>query len=122
MNSALDLLQRAAVRLSQDGSIKERLADAYSSHLAELDAEDLPEQVRSEFVAMCDALHRERPLPRESLVRASIRKMSNDEAGRHAALVVRMFATVARAETAGVATWRARNPVASPVVQLFAEG
>ena len=71
---------------------------------------------------MSEALHREQPPPRESVVRASIRKMSNDEAGRHAALVVRVFATVARAETAGVASWRARNAAASPVVQLFAEG
>ncbi len=123
MNSTLDLLQRAAVRLSQDGSIKDRLADAYATHLDELDADDLPEGVRNEFAAMCEALHRERPLSRESVIRASIRKMSNEEAGCYAALVVRLFAVVARSEAAGAAARRVgRNPAVSPVVQLFAEG
>lgn len=122
MNTTLDLLQRAAVRLSQDGSIKDRLADAYATHLAELDADELPDGVRHEFAAMCEALHRERPLPRESVIRASIRKMSNEEAGRHAALVVRVFAVVARAEVAGTASRRVARTQVSPVVQLFAEG
>jgi hypothetical protein len=92
MDSTLDLLQRAALRLAQEGSIKDRLADAYTLHLSEVDANELPELVRHEFITMCDAMHRERPLPRESVIRASVRKMSNDEARQHAALVVRAFA------------------------------
>jgi hypothetical protein len=123
MESTLDLLQRAAHRLAQDGSIKDRLADAYASHLLEIDADDLPDAVRDEFAAMCEAMHRERPLPRESVIRASVRKMSNEEAGQYAALVVRTFASVARSESIGVSTRRtARIPANAPVVQLFAEG
>jgi hypothetical protein len=122
MNSTLDLLQRAALRLSQEGSIKDRLADAYASHLLEVDADDLPDDIRDDFAAMCEAMHRERPLPRESVIRASVRKMSNEEAGQYAALVVRTFASLARAEVAGVPMRRpVRKPVA-PIVQLFAEG
>ena len=63
MNSTLDLLQRAALRLSQEGSIKDRLAEAYASHLLDVDADELPEDVREDFAAMCEAMHRERPLP-----------------------------------------------------------
>jgi hypothetical protein len=122
MNSTLDLLQRAALRLSQEGSIKDRLAAAYVSHLLEVDADDLPEDVREAFSAMCEAMHRERPLPRESVIRASVRKMSNEEAGRHAALVVRAFASLARAEVVGVSMRRAGRKPALPVVQMFAEG
>jgi hypothetical protein len=118
MNNTLDLLQRATLRLSQDGSLKDRLADAYSTHLAEVDAEDLPDGVRNEFSALCTAMHRERALPRESAIRASVRKMSNDEAGQYAAMVVRVFATLARAEIAGPR--RLRPQLSTPVVQLFA--
>jgi hypothetical protein len=120
--STLDLLQRAALRLSQEGSIKDRLAAAYASHLLEVDADDLPEDVREAFAAMCEAMHRERPLPRESVIRASVRKMSNEEAGRHAALVVRAFASLARAEATGVSMRRAGRKHAAPLVQMFAEG
>jgi hypothetical protein len=121
MNNTLDLLQRATIRLSQEGSIKDRLADAYASHLQELEAEDLPDGVRNEFATLCAAMHRERPLPRESVIRASVRKMSNDEAGRYAAMVVRVFATLARTELAVVGTRRnLRGQTSTPVVQLFA--
>jgi hypothetical protein len=122
MNSTLDLLQRAALQLSQEGSIKDRLAAAYASHLLDVDADDLPEDVREAFAAMCEAMHRERPLPRESVIRASVRKMSNEEAGQHAALVVRAFASLARAEVNGVSMRRAARKPALPVVQMFAEG
>lgn len=122
MESTLDQLQRAALRLAQEGSIKERLEDAYSSHLLEVDADDLPEDVREDFAALCEAMHRERPLPRESVIRASVRKMSNEQAGRHAALLVRAFASLARGESAaGTARRNVRKPSA-PIVQMFAEG
>ncbi|MEO8314456.1 MAG: hypothetical protein ABI645_06625 [Pseudomonadota bacterium] len=122
MNSTLDFLQRAAHRLTQEGSIKDRLADAYASHLLEVDVDDLPDEVRDDFAAMCEAMHRERPLPRESVIRASVRKMSNEEAGQFAALVVRAFAALARSDLSGGAMRRpVRKPVLAPV-QLFAEG
>jgi hypothetical protein len=121
MDSTLDQLQRAAIRLSQAGSVKDRLADAFASYLNELDAEDLPDHMRSEFAALCEAMHRERPLPRESVIRASVRKMSNDEAGKFAALVVRLFATLARAEAASAVIRRkARVNSEPPIVQLYA--
>jgi hypothetical protein len=118
MDNALDLLQQATLTLSQDGSIKDRLAEAYATHLSQVDAEDLPEHLRSEFESLCAAMRRERPQPRESVTRASVRKMSIEEAARHAALVVRIFAAMARTGTA--APRRARNPVSAPIVNLFA--
>lgn len=117
--SNFELLQLATLRLSQDGPIKDRLADAYSSHLVALDAEQLPESMRGEFGALCAAMHRESPQVRESAVRASVRKMSTHEASEYAALVVRLFAALARVEVAQSASVRAPRAVA-PVVQLFA--
>lgn len=122
MHNTLDLLQRATLRLSQEGSIKDRLADAYASHLIGIDAEHLPENLRTDFDALCAAMNRELPLPRESAIRASVRKMSGEEARYYAALVVRVFAAVAR-EEAPAASVR-RNTVrllgGTPIVQLLA--
>jgi hypothetical protein len=120
MDNLLDLLQQATITLSQSGSIKDRLADAYATHLIQVDGDALPESLRDEFECLCQAMRRERPLPRESAIRASVRKMSNDEAARHAALVVRIFAAVARTGAGGIARRSARSPVGAPIVNLFA--
>ena len=117
MSNTLESLQDAAILLSQNGSVKERLADAYLAHLASLDAAQLPENFRADFRAMCEAMRRERPLPRENPVRASIRKMSNDEASGYAALVIKLYAAVARG---GYSAPLARPPMLAPIVQLFA--
>jgi hypothetical protein len=119
MSNNFELLQLATLRLSQDGPIKERLAEAYASHLVALEAEELPESMREEFGALCDAMHRETPQARESVVRASVRKMSVLEARGYAALVVRLFAALARAEAAKPTGGRASRS-AAPVVALFA--
>lgn len=120
MDKLLDLLQQATITLSQGGSIKDRLADAYATHLIQVDVEDLPEPLRDEFEYLCQAMRRERPLPRETAIRASVRKMSNEEAARHAALVVRIFAAVARTGASVIARRSVRNPVGAPIVNLFA--
>lgn len=120
MDNLLDLLQQATITLSQCGSIKDRLADAYATHLIQVDVEALPESLRDEFERLCQAMRRERPLPRESAIRASVRKMSNDEAARHAAVVVRLFAAVARNGNGGLARRNVRSPVSAPIVNLFA--
>lgn len=120
MDNVLDLLQQATITLSQGGSIKDRLADAYATHLIQIDVDDLPESLRDEFECLCQAMRRERPLPRETAIRASVRKMSNEEAARHAALVVRIFAAAARTGGGAITRRSVRNPVSAPIVSLFA--
>jgi hypothetical protein len=120
MNDTLQRLQEAAVKLSQCGSIKDRLADAYRSHLIEVDADELPENYRHEYGDMCEAMRRAKPLPREDVVRASVRKMSNDEANRYAALVVKLFGAMARTGMATTSRNHSRKAPLSPIVQLFA--
>lgn len=118
MSHNFELLQLATLRLSQDGTIKDRLVDAYEA-LSAVDQDDLPDGMRQDFGALCDALHREPPQVRETAVRASVRKMSVLEAREHAALVVRLFAAMARFDAARAAMGAARQPrVAAPVVQL----
>jgi hypothetical protein len=117
MSDVLERLQRAALVLTQNAPVKDRLAEAWLGHLQVLDAGQLPEHFRGEFSEMCEAMTRERPLPRENPVRASVRKMSNAEAGRYAALVVRLYGAVARN---GGSSGTPRQPPLAPSVQLFA--
>ena len=100
MSTAWEQLEGAALSLARSGPIKDRLADAYRNHLALVNAEELPDALREEFRACHDALTRRRPLRGEDAVRATVRKMSNQEADDVACSVVRLFAALARAETA----------------------
>ena len=96
MSTAWEQLEGAALSLARSGPIKERLADAYRNHLALVNAEELPDALREEFRACHDALTRRRPLRGEDAVRATVRKMSNQQADEVACSVVRLFAAMAR--------------------------
>jgi hypothetical protein len=122
MSNNFEHFRLATLRLSQDGPIKDRLADAYAAHLVELEADELPENLRGDFRALCEAMHRESPQVRESPVRASVRKMSVNEASECAALVVRLFAAVARVEAQQAAGARAPRSAAAVVPLFAAEG
>jgi hypothetical protein len=95
MSTTWEQLEGAVVTLARSGAIKDRLADAFRNHLAQLNADDLPDTLRAEFRACHDALTRERPLRGEDAVRATVRKMSYEEADEVACGVVRMFTALA---------------------------
>jgi len=97
MSTALEEFEAVALSLARSGPIKDRLTDAYRNHLALVNPEELPAALRAEFHACHDALTRERPLPGEDAVRATVRKMSNHDADEVACAVVRLFAALARA-------------------------
>ena len=92
MNSVLaNRLEAAVVTLTGQGALKDRLCAAYCAHLEDIDELDLPEDVQHEFTEMSKAMHRARALPGDTVVRASVRKLSNEEAQRFAGLIVRMY-------------------------------
>jgi hypothetical protein len=92
LNSALaDQLETAVIALASHGALKDRLATAYSNHLADIDVQDLPFEVQQDFSELGRALHAARALPGDDVVRASVRKFSNEEAQRFAALIVRIY-------------------------------
>lgn len=116
MNSAWESFHCATLSLAQDGSIKDRLAAAYLDHLAAVEEDEIPRELRDDFRALGTKLRRERPLhKREDPVRATVRKMSNGEAAECACAVVQMFAAMSKP----VAVVRS-TPGTAPVVQLFA--
>ena len=96
MSTTWEQLEGAALSLVRSAPIKDRLADAYRNHLAFVRLEDLPEAVREDFRACHDALTRERPLRGEDAVRATVRKLSSNEADELACSVLRLFAALVR--------------------------
>jgi hypothetical protein len=100
MKTAWEKFQSATLCLARSGGIKERLTEAYRNYLALVAEEDLPKEVREDFRAVSRALTRERPVLRgEDAFRATIRKMSKDEADQIASSVVLIFAAIPRSYT-----------------------
>jgi hypothetical protein len=99
MSTTWEQLEGAALSLARSGPIKDRLIDAYRNHLALVSAEELPEALRAQFRACHEALTREHPLRGEDAVRATVRKMSSQDADEVACSVVRLFAGMVREAT-----------------------
>ena len=93
--SAWRRLHAATLELTKGTSLKQRLASAFSKHLCRLDPTDLPTELRSEFTELVRGLESVRPLPGESAVQATVRKMSGMEADRFAARIVGLFGELA---------------------------
>jgi hypothetical protein len=81
----------AVQTLIGDGPIKQRLASAYAAHLKDLADEELPAGLRRDFGDLQAAMSRIAPVGNESRVRASVQKMSPDEAASYAATIVRLY-------------------------------
>lgn len=96
MSTTWEQLEGAVLTLARPGTIKDRLADAFRNHLAQVNADDLPEALRAGFRTCHNALTRERPLRGEDAVRATVRKMSNEQADEVACGIVRMFSALAQ--------------------------
>jgi hypothetical protein len=111
MASLSERLESAACVLAGAENIKDRLACAWSLHLADLELRDFPRDVRDQFAELIEALSRERALPGDTVLKASLRKLSNSDAGRYAALIVRTYGRVASLKSAQVALLPERSPV-----------
>jgi len=84
-----------------------------------MDANELPTNLQDQFVAIRQGLQSVRPLPGESAVQATVRKMSVEQANLYAGRIVDLFGEVARlsapapvtraAEPAAVAPFRERT-------------
>jgi hypothetical protein len=112
-------LEAAALSLAGEGTIKDRLLDAYCHHLSDLQETDLPADMQAEFAGMIRALHSAPALRGDDVVRASVRKLSNEQAARYGVLVVRLFGMLAGMRHVAVTRTSRALP---PLVKLLSEG
>ncbi len=100
MSSAWEHFFAATSMLATSGPIKHRLATAYRTHLATLDAEEVPKEIRDEFCSLSNCMSSVPPLRGESAVQATVRKMSDTEADGVAMRIVNMLGIIARNQSA----------------------
>jgi hypothetical protein len=86
----------AVLVLCGRGELKQRLISAYQDHLADLEDSELPNDVRQIFSELRERLSCVAPLNGEGAIRASVRKMSVDEADKCARLVAEIHIEVMR--------------------------
>jgi hypothetical protein len=111
MMSAWENFHFATLELVRSTPIKQRLIAAYRRHLASIEEQELPSEVRESFSQVMRSLGGVQPLRGEDAVAASVRKMSNQDADDCAALIVEIFGLICRSQA------DAQRPSAS-VVQL----
>jgi hypothetical protein len=99
MSTTFERLQGATLSLARSAPIKERLTDAFRNHLALIEENELPSELREEFRTLSHDVTRERPLLRgEDALRATVRKLSCDEAEAIASRVVHLFGDLSRTQ------------------------
>jgi len=96
MSSAWEHFLAATAILASAGPIKHRLAEAYRTQLAELDQDDLPKEIREEFSSLTTCMSCVPPMRGETAIQATVRKMSDQEAGGVAMRIVSMLGVIAR--------------------------
>ena len=104
--------------LAGSAPIKERLTDAFRNHLALIEEGELPSELREEFRTLHHEVTREPPLLRgEDALRATVRKLSCEEAEAIACRVVHLFVDLTRTQVASVRPKGSKGPAA--VVPLY---
>jgi hypothetical protein len=91
MQTHWERFRDASVALAGCGPVKQRLLHAYQQYLADLAPEELPRELRQPFSTLAAALHRAPRAGSRDSVSASVLKMSEEDACRHAQDIVRMF-------------------------------
>jgi hypothetical protein len=91
MSSTVDRFYAAVTVLAGEGRIKQRLLKAYTENLRDIDEDDLPVAVREVFTDLRSRMRAVAPLPAESRVHASVRKMSMRDAGECSAVVLKIY-------------------------------
>ena len=99
MSSAWENFFAATAVLASAGPIKHRLIEAYRTHLAVLEQDELPKEIREDFCSLTTCMSCVRPLRGETAEQATVRKMSDREAGNIAMRIVNMLGVIARAQT-----------------------
>jgi hypothetical protein len=78
------------------GSLQDRLCDAYCQELHLLNVSGVPKDIQEDFRRFHEAITREQPTADEGSAKATIDKMTTEEATELAYAVVSMFDTVCR--------------------------
>jgi len=91
MQTSWERFRDATVTLAGSGSVKQRLLQAFQAHLQDFSADELPRDLRGTYSAVSAALRSAKRAGTLDTISASVLKMSEAEAGRHAQAIVSVF-------------------------------
>lgn len=96
MSKHVNRLYAAVSVLAGHGYIKQRLVKAYEENLAVIEDEDLPIAVKQSFADLRHMMSRVAPVKTEGPIRASVRKMSVEEADECAHKIIDLYTDMIR--------------------------
>ncbi len=96
MSNHVNRFYAAVSVLGGHGHIKQRLVKAYEENLAVIEDEDLPIAIKQSFADLRHMMSRVDPVKREGRIRASVRKMSVDEADECAHKIIDLYGDMIR--------------------------
>jgi hypothetical protein len=96
MSNLVDRFITAVSVMAGDGHIKQRLVRSYEDNLQGIECDDLPVAVRQPYADLRAMLQSVSPLNGEGAVRATVRKMSANDAEECARLMVQLLAELVR--------------------------
>jgi hypothetical protein len=100
MTGNWELIRRAATVLIGSGAMKQRLIEAYREHLLAVDAGSLPEPVGRDFVQLMNAFRGASAAGGLGVAEVAVRKMSEQDAARHAQNVLEILVALSAHEPA----------------------
>jgi len=96
MTNLVDKFLTAVSVMAGNGHIKQRLIQSYEDNLQAIECDDLPLAARQPYADLRAMLQSVSPLNGEGAVRATVRKMSANDADECARLMVQLLAEVIR--------------------------
>ena len=96
MSNHVNRFYAAVSVLAGHGYIKQRLVKAYEENLAVIEDDDLPIAVKQSFADLTHMMSRVDPVKQEGRIRASVRKMSVEEADECAHKIIDLYRDLIR--------------------------
>lgn len=98
--AAWENFHKATLELAKSHALKQRLTDAFSLHLRDMPATEMPGELRVDFELLRKRMTEVSPMRGETAVAATVRKMSLDEADACAARIVALLDALYRIRAA----------------------
>ncbi len=107
--AAWENFHKATLELAKSAALKQRLTDAFSRHLQDMAASEMPGELRGDFESLRKRMTQVSPLRGETAVAATVRKMSLDEAVACAARIVALLDALHRVNGSDTAATASRQ-------------
>ena len=108
--AAWENFHKATLELAKSAALKQRLTDAFSRHLQDMPASEMPGELRGDFESLCKRMTQVSPMRGETAVAATVRKMSLDEADACAARIVALLDALHRVKAQSIPVATGNRP------------